>query len=322
VDYTHNHGVDRRLWSEALCQKRDLYVYLPPGFGPAQRYPVGLYFHGFTQDESHFLKYLVPLFDQAIAEGRLPPCIVAAPDGSIPGRPAFHNSASFFANTRAGRFEDYVMQDVWPFLLANYPIRPEREAHVLIGASMGGAAAFRLPFFYPETFRVAVGIFPAVNMRWVDCHDRYASPFDPCCWGWRTRVNPHEVVGTFYGIVKVRFKDLIGPLFGLGPDAIVSLARLNPIELLDACDVKEGQFDLYLSYGDRDEFNMGTQVESFAYRARQRGVTVTVEHLADGKHDVETGARLFPLAVRWVAPLIAPYSPGLHPPAPHADSPH
>src|SRR5258707_7497630 len=26
VDYTHNHGADRRLWSWALCQRRDLYV--------------------------------------------------------------------------------------------------------------------------------------------------------------------------------------------------------------------------------------------------------------------------------------------------------
>src|SRR5438045_3218492 len=32
VDYTHNHGCDQRIWSEALGQKRDLYVYLPPGF--------------------------------------------------------------------------------------------------------------------------------------------------------------------------------------------------------------------------------------------------------------------------------------------------
>ncbi len=36
IDHTANHGKDRRIWSAALCQRRDLYVYLPPGFDPRQ----------------------------------------------------------------------------------------------------------------------------------------------------------------------------------------------------------------------------------------------------------------------------------------------
>jgi hypothetical protein len=38
-DYTHNHGADRRIWSDALQQPRDLYVDLPPGYDPQQQYP-------------------------------------------------------------------------------------------------------------------------------------------------------------------------------------------------------------------------------------------------------------------------------------------
>ncbi len=310
VDYTHNHGADRRIWSEALHEKRDLYVYLPPGFDPCKQYPVFLYLHAFTQDESHFLKYIVPLFDRAMACGHLPPAIVACPDGSIPGEPAFFRSASFYANSRAGCFEDYVMRDVWPFLVEHFPIRPEREAHVICGGSMGGSAAFRLAFTYPETFRIIIGIFPAVNLRWVDCHGRYLSDFDPDCWGVRTRLHSHEVVGRFYGgVVKVRFGYLSRPLFGRGAPALDGVAAINPIEVMDAADVQPGQFDMYIAYGDRDEFNIGAQVESFVYRARERGLGVTVRCLPDGRHDVETGARLFPGATCWVAPLLAPYSP-------------
>jgi len=39
LDYTANHGRDHRIWSAALGQRRDLYVYLPPGFNPRLRYP-------------------------------------------------------------------------------------------------------------------------------------------------------------------------------------------------------------------------------------------------------------------------------------------
>ena len=52
VDHTANHGVDRRIWSAALGQKRDLYVYVPPSFDPHQRYPVLLWLHGLSGDAS------------------------------------------------------------------------------------------------------------------------------------------------------------------------------------------------------------------------------------------------------------------------------
>ena len=55
VDYSRNHGRDNRLWSPALGQKHDMYVYLPPGYDPCQRYPLVLWLHGFAQDEISFL---------------------------------------------------------------------------------------------------------------------------------------------------------------------------------------------------------------------------------------------------------------------------
>jgi len=51
IDHTRNHGSDKRIWSAALCQKRDLYVYLPPRFDPKCRYPVMIWLHGIIRDE-------------------------------------------------------------------------------------------------------------------------------------------------------------------------------------------------------------------------------------------------------------------------------
>lgn len=306
VDYTHNHGADHRLWSPALCQCRDLYVYLPPGFDPAHRYPLMLWLHGIYQDEKVFLDPVVQLFDQAIACGQLPPMIIAAPDGSIKGRVALLNAGSFYINSHAGRFEDNIIQDVLPFVLRNYPILPEREAHIIAGGSMGGFAAFNLGFKYRDFFKIIMGVFPPLNLRWVDCHCNYRADFDPCCWGWRTKVRPNEVVARFYGI-PLRMKRMTDVLIGRGPEALEDMIRENPIEMLDTYCVREGQLDMYIGYGGKDEFNIDAQVESFLHRARQRGLTVEVGYDPEGQHDMETGVKLFPGSVRWLGPHLAPY---------------
>ncbi|MBY0526030.1 MAG: hypothetical protein K2R98_21730 [Gemmataceae bacterium] len=312
VDYTHNHGADRRIWSPSLCEKRDMYVYLPPGFDPARKYPIVLFLHSFRQDEQAFLEKIVQRFDDAIFCGDLPPFIVAVPDGSIEGKPTYFTAGSFFINTKAGAFEDYVMKDVWPFVLNNYPIRPEREAHVLMGASMGGFGAYNLGIKYRECFKIVIGIFPPVNLRWVDCHGKYRTHFDPCCWGWRTEFHSCEVVARFYCVIAVRMKQLIYPLYGKGGDeALAEISKENPIEMLQTHDVKPGQLDMYIGYGGKDQFFIDAQVDSFLFTARERGLCVDTDFLPDGKHDVATGLRLFPKAAQWLAPRLAPYSPGV-----------
>jgi S-formylglutathione hydrolase FrmB len=309
LDFTNNHGKDNRIWSAALCAKRDLYVYLPPNYDPAKKYPLGIFLHGAGQDEQFFLKSAAKGFDKAIAEGRLPPSIIAAPDGSMHGRTSFFHIATFFANTDAGRYEDYLMEDVWNFLMANFSIHPAPEAHVLMGASMGGSAAFAQAIKHQDKVKMAIGFLPALNLRWVDCHGHYQAPFDPDCWGWRTQLKPLEVIGYPKGLIKIRFHNLFSPLIGHGPDAMAKLARFNPIELMDAYDLKDGELALYLGYGGKDEFNIPAQVESFLYRAKERGVTVGVGYDPQGHHNADSGRRLLPAALEWAAPRMWPYSP-------------
>jgi hypothetical protein len=311
IDHTNNHGQDRRIWSAALGEPRDLYVYLPPGFDPHQRYPVIIWLHGLGQDERSFLKEGAPRVDAAIRCGRLPPVIVAAPDGNVSStRGCFVPRHGAFINSNAGNFEDYLFQDVWCFVLANYPIRPEREAHVLGGVSIGGGGAYHLAIKHHETFGVVGAIFPTVNLRWVDCHCRYFGNFDPCCWGWRTSVaNGHETMGKYYCVIRIPLRKLVYPLYGRGPDVIARLSEDNPIEMLDAYDVKEGELAMFIAYGGKDEFNIDAQVESFLYRARQRGLTVAVAYDPQGHHNSRTARSLAPCLLDWLGPRLAPYGP-------------
>jgi S-formylglutathione hydrolase FrmB len=314
IDYTRNHGRDNRIWSPALCQKRDLYVYLPPGYDPCRRYPLVLWLHGFAQDEVSFLRDVIPRLDRAIVCGELPPVIIAAPDGSLHGHACLFSAGSFFLNTKAGAFEDYLMCDVWNFLHEHYSIRPEREAHALAGVSMGGGAAFNKAIKYRERFKIALGIFPPLNTRWVDCKGRYRGNFDPCCWGWRTDFSRRrEVVARFYGLVTIRMGQLIRPLYGRSSETLAEVSRENPIEMLDAYDVREGQLSMFVAYGAKDQFNLDAQIESFLYVACHRGLTVTVLHDPKGKHNRRTALSFVSPAIAWLAPQLAPYSPSLAP---------
>ncbi len=311
VDYTANHGVDNRIWSPHLYQRRDLYVYLPPGFDPGKCYPFMIFLHGSAQDEHSFLQFVAPRVDEAIRCGKLPPLIIAAPDGSVCGEPTLHGPATFFINSRLGDFEDFVLQDVWDFVCQHYPIRSEREAHIVAGLSMGGFGAFNYAIKHREAFGVVVGIYPPLNLRWIDAEGNYMANFDPKNWGWRQDLcQRHEVVGRFAGgLVHVDIQRFVGPVFGDGPEAILELSRENPIEMLLRYNVQPGELQMYVAYGGKDQFNIDAQVESFLYMARYRGLEVGVGYDPTGRHTLATAGKLFDGIIEWLAPRIAPYGP-------------
>ena len=312
VDYTHNHGHNNALWSPALGQRRDMYVYLPPGYDPCKKYPLILFLHGFAQDEHSFLTDGVGPLDQAMQTGQLPPAIVAAPDGSLKGVSGYMSGGSFWLNTPVGgRFEDYLMQDVWDFLFTHYSIRPERGAHAIAGVSMGGGGAFHTAFKYPDRFGTVLALIPPLNLRWEDCHGHYMANFDPNCWGWATDFNrPLEVLGRYYLVFVIRERRVGVPLYGRNnPCTAALISQDNPIEMLDAYDVRDGQFNLYIAYAGRDNYNLDAQAESFLFRAGQRGIHIDVDYWPKGRHDRATVLGMMPGALDWLGDRLRPYAP-------------
>lgn len=307
LDFTQNHGADNRIWSNALCKKRDLYVYLPPGFDPKAKYPLTLFLHGAGQDEMFFIQAQVFNIDKAIMSGILPPVIVVAPDGSLRGYPSFKEPATFWANSDAGRFEDYLMGDVWDFMMSTFPIRPEREAHAIVGASMGGSASFALAIKHRDRIKAAVGFFPLLNLRYLDCHEKYRTKFNPECFTLRSKWRGLEPLGR-RKMVVLTFDKLFKPMFGGGQRAIDGIASINPLELMETTDLKPGELDLYVAYGGMDEFNVAAQVESFLHFANKRGINVTVDYDPNGRHNLKTGQKMVPAAFQWVSQRVLAFN--------------
>ena len=293
LDFTHNHGCDRRIHSPALNEKRDVYVYLPPGYDGTTQFPAALWLHGFGQDETSFLE-LVRYFDQAIASGQIPPMVIAAPDGSVTGHIAVFNVGSFYVNSHAGRYADYVVQDVWHgFVRRQFAVRPEREAHILAGASMGGFGAYHLGFKNRAEFAHLIGLFPPLDLAYADCHGRYFGDYDPFCRGVRTVFPRNEIIGRFYGVVLVRSRRITDPLVGRWApldERSAFVRTANPADMLDSCDIRPGEFNMFIGYGTKDEFNIDALAQSFVERSGRRGIRPDVFVVPGGKHDFETAA--------------------------------
>ncbi len=198
-DYTQNHDQDRRLFSPILGMPRDLYVYLPPGYTPARQYPLILYFHMSYVDEHTFIKSRqIQQLDRLICQGKVPPVIVACPDGTYSGENSTRSAHSLYVNGLGGRVEDHVMNEVVPFLMGRYSIRPERQSHALLGASAGGFGAASLAIRRRDFFGAVATLAAPLNLRYSTVDDRYAADFDPATYRWKTTYDPEETAGVFY----------------------------------------------------------------------------------------------------------------------------
>lgn len=308
LDFTRNHGQDRRIWSYALGSRRDLYVYLPPNYRKSQVYPVIVYMHGMWNDEQEFLG-VAHYFDQAMQKGKLPPCIIVVPDGRTDecgGRVCPH---SFFINGRAGDFQDWVLQDALGFVASRFPIMPEPEHHAIIGVSLGGFGAYNLAIKHRDKFRYVAGILAPLNVRWTNEKGDPRACFDPFNWGWRNSLlDGKEVLACLaHGLIKIRVEEIYHPVFGDDCYAIVCAGMENPIELLDRFRVQPGQLEMFVGYAGRDEFHFNAQAESFIYYARSRGLRPRVHVDVIGTHNDATAQRILPVAIAWLGERMKAY---------------
>jgi hypothetical protein len=307
-DFTCNHGQDNRIDAPSLGQKRDVYVYVPPGYDANKRYPLVYWLHGLNQDEASFLEF-APLFDRAIQSGTLPKVVIVAPDGTINGRAAMKDPPTLYLNSPLGKFEDFVTIDVWNHVVTHYSIHADRKARVLAGASMGAFGAYNLGIKHKSDFGVVAGVLPPLNLRYADCYGRIDTDFNPNCFATLNHYDPNTVVAKFAcGLVKIRERQLIAPVFGEGPDVIAKIAVENPAEMIVSHKVKPGELAMFSGYARNDEFNFDAHAESFAFLAKQQGLEVTTV-CVPGKHDKQSGLRLFPAFVDFLRPQLEPYAP-------------
>lgn len=311
VDCTQNHGADRRICSPMLGKPRDLYVYLPPGYNPALAYPLVIFLHGAHIDEHAFLDPgVLKSLDRMISQGELPPVVIAAPDGTYEGKNRITSTHSLWVNGLGGRFEDHVVEEVLPFLVRNYSVRPERQGHALLGISAGGFGAMTIAMKHRDVFGAVATVAGPLNLRYDSKKGGYDDDFDPATYRERTEYDPDMIIARFYlGMVRRRAKTFFSGVYGTGPDVSAKVFRDNPADLITSTNLRPGELAIYVNHPTQDNYNFDAQNRSFAWIAARRGLAVDLTETPGAQHDLGYIERAEPPACSWLGRHLLPPAP-------------
>lgn len=167
---------------------RDLYVYVPPGYDASRRYPAVLALVGFTGTGGYLFNVdplVEPLdvkLDRMIASGACAPVIIAAPDCfTRVGGNQYINSAG------TGRYEDYLADEIIPFVDQHYQTIPSGNWGVF-GKSSGGYGSIVLGMHRPDVVCAIADHSGDANFElsyggdWSAALDAYRAAGGPAAW--------------------------------------------------------------------------------------------------------------------------------------------
>jgi hypothetical protein len=137
---------------------RKMAVYLPAGYeDSSRRYPVIYFFpDAFASYRDPFdHKGAQGIFDRAITAGMIDKFILVAVDMNT------SIGSSWCVNSPAtGNWEDFVIEELKPYIDANFKTLPNRESRGVAGEFMGGYCAIRFGMRHPEVFGSVYALHP------------------------------------------------------------------------------------------------------------------------------------------------------------------
>jgi enterochelin esterase-like enzyme len=165
ADGAKSRVVSRELRSEKFAGNkigvspvRKMVVYLPAGYDAAStRYPV-IYFlaNPFREYRADFdTNDAQGLFDRAIANGVIGRFILVSVDMTTP------LGSSWYVNSPVtGNWEDFMVQDLVPYIDANFRTLASSDSRGILGDFMGGYGAIRFGMKHPDVFGTVYAMHP------------------------------------------------------------------------------------------------------------------------------------------------------------------
>jgi len=320
----HSAVLEGNPWGDPV--ERELPVYVPPS-GRTSGLPLLVLLSGYTgagwmhyQRPRYMADSIPGRLDRLIRHHEAPEAVMVAPDclTTLGGSQYLNSSAT-------GRYEDYVVDEVVPFVRERYHTGPT----AVLGTSSGGYGAMVLALRHPEMFR-------ALGSNAGDAYFEYCYPPDfPVAF---------REIRKAGGPEKLLAKVLHDPVSGFGPKQpqIQALEVMGYASAYSPIESEPGRFDLpfdletgairtdiwakwlawdpvrmlseeryraaarkisyiYVDGGIRDEYSLDIGARIFAERARAVGAHVELEEF-DGVHS-DGGPRYDVMIPRLLAAL-------------------
>lgn len=132
--------------------ERDLLVYVPPNTG-SHRLPAVMVLAGYAGTNHSIARWdafspnVIERFDRLVASGDCPPAFLALPDACNRW-----GGSQFIDSPATGRYQQYLADEVVPYIDGHYPTLAERDGRAIVGTSSGGFGALRMGMDRPELF--------------------------------------------------------------------------------------------------------------------------------------------------------------------------
>ncbi len=291
--------------------RRPLYVYRPPGVEPdhPKALPTVYVIQGYTgqldmwENRTWSEPTMVERLDAMFAAGECPDALVVFADcWTSYGGSQFLNSASL------GRYQDYLCDEVVPFVDARYPTTPDRDRRGLTGKSSGGYGAMVVPMVRPDVFGALAShagdalfeacylpSFPGTARALRDGFegsydvfferlatadhldgDRFAKPLE--LYGYAAAYSPDPAQP---GKALLPFDPMTGRLV---EDVWARWLEHDPVRMAPAhADALRSMRRVYLDAGRGDEYFLDLGAQAVSAELARLGVEHTLE-LFDGRH--------------------------------------
>ena len=251
--------------SKILARSVPYCIVLPPSFDQdkSRQFPVLYFLHGLGDNEQSFIHSGAwNLVENMREQHELTEFLIATPDGW----------ASFYINSRDGkaRYEDFLLQEFFPFIEKRYRVAPGRGHRAIAGISMGGYGALHLAFSHPQLFSSASAHSAALIERLPEFLG--PTPNSP-----RSRV--------------------LGQVFGAPPDPVF-WNRNSPITLARSANV--AGLKIYFDCGDRDDYGFELGAAALDKALFSRHVPHEY-HIYPGRHDPSYFAEHLPASLRFAS---------------------
>ena len=296
VSFRHRSDVLKdNIWSDPA--ERDFHVYLPSGYTESGAAYVALWdFAAFSNAGPGHLNWknqgenLPQRLDRLIGSGAMPPVVVPMPDcyNSLGGNQYVNSPA-------VGRYADYVVDELVPFLSKNVNVIGHRDGRGVFGKSSGGYGALVHAMYYPETWGGLAAHAADIGFEWVyqPSFPRVAAVMssfggDPCRFlenFWRSDAPSSADFSVLIALAMAASYDP-----GDSPENAIRLPfdlhtcemnaeRWNrwlshdPLRLVDShVEQLASQHLLYIDVGNRDQYNIQYGTRAFCRRLEMLGV--------------------------------------------------